>query len=331
MPVESSRIAAASPAVYPPLAGPALRKAVREALRERPALPLPGRGTRARWRALAELAARDLALAKVLEAHYDAQAICAELQAPGPGHDEVWAVWAAEPPHAQLRLEGERLHGRKAWCSGADFVSHALVTVRLPGGERGLAAVALDAPGVEVDDAAWQALGMGAVRSGEVRFDGTPARAVGAARAYLERPGFWHGGAGVAACWQGGAAAVAERLRCDAAVVRNPHAAAHLGAIDAALAASAALLRETADAIDAAPARAHRDAVVRVRSAVEAACALTLDRVGRALGPAPLCLERTHAQRCADLAVFVRQHHAEKDLQALGEAAHALERAPWLP
>jgi hypothetical protein len=41
--------------------------------------------------------------------------------------------------------------------------------------------------------------------------------------------------------------------------------------------------------------------------------------VGRALGPAPLATDREHAQRVADLTVYLRQHHAERDLARLGE------------
>ncbi|MDQ2757232.1 MAG: acyl-CoA dehydrogenase, partial [Actinomycetota bacterium] len=40
--------------------------------------------------------------------------------------------------------------------------------------------------------------------------------------------------------------------------------------------------------------------------------------VGRALGAAPLCLDAAHAQAVADVQVYVRQSHAERDLAALG-------------
>ena len=36
---------------------------------------------------------------------------------------------------------------------------------------------------------------------------------MGADGAYLDRPGFWHGGAGIAACWHGGAVALAQFAR----------------------------------------------------------------------------------------------------------------------
>ena len=43
-----------------------------------------------------------------------------------------------------------------------------------------------------------------------------------------------------------------------------------------------------------------------------------LDRVGRALGPGPLTSEEEHARRVADLTVYLRQHHGERDLARLG-------------
>ena len=97
---------------------------------------LPARSdTVSRWRRLAEIAATDACLAKILESHYDAAAILAELGEPPPAAGEQWAMWAAEPPSAVLSVvlqddDCVHLHGQKAWCSGADVVTHALVTAR---------------------------------------------------------------------------------------------------------------------------------------------------------------------------------------------------------
>ncbi|MCT8286943.1 hypothetical protein NYQ43_14855 [Xanthomonas translucens pv. translucens] len=107
-----------------------LRRAALRVLERYPQLPLPGAGnTLDRWRILAEIAAADVCLAKVLEAHYDAQAILAELGAAAPPPGQLFAVWAAEAPDARLayRNNAERgeVHGRKAWCSGAGMVDGA--------------------------------------------------------------------------------------------------------------------------------------------------------------------------------------------------------------
>jgi hypothetical protein len=47
----------------------------------------------------------------------------------------------------------------------------------------------------------------------------------------------------------------------------------------------------------------------------------TIVRTGRALGPGPLVLDAEHARRVADLAIYIRQSHAERDLAALGRLA----------
>ncbi|MEO5932227.1 MAG: acyl-CoA dehydrogenase, partial [Duganella sp.] len=238
-----------------------LRRIVAEGLDR---LPLPGRGaTLQRWRALAQVAGHDLSLLKLYEGHTDALAILAELGVPAPPN-ALWGVWCAEPPDARVALRRSvagavRLSGRKQWCSGAASVSHALVSCRDADGRPWLAAVALDQPGVTVTADGWQAVGMAGSASVDVIFDDAGASVVGASGAYVDRPGFWHGGAGIAACWYGAARAIGVYLhaavRADAArQASDPHRLAQLGMVDVALAGAAAALREAAAAIDADPA-----------------------------------------------------------------------------
>src|ERR1700694_434575 len=86
-------------------------------------------------------------------------------------------------------------------------------------------------------------------RSVDVVFDRAVAITIGEPDGYGTRPGFWHQRGGIAACWYGAAAKLAETLRDAVAHEHEPHAAAHLGALDAALAQAKALLREAAEAI----------------------------------------------------------------------------------
>ncbi|AQA01931.1 acyl-CoA dehydrogenase [Mycobacterium sp. MS1601] len=269
-------------------------------------LPLPGSGATAqRWRRLAELAEQDLVAARLAEAHCDAVAILHELGGKPPAPHELWGVWAAEAPDAVVTAEDDVLNGVKAWCSGAGLCTHALVTT-----QGGLYAVA-------VADAApqpgnWVNVGMSGSDTRAVRFQDTKAVYVGE---YLDRPGFWHGAIGVAACWLGGARSVAAPLYRKA---RDEHALAHLGAVDAALAAADSMLEAAAAQIDADPLGDAERLARRVRAVVEDAVDQAITRTGRALGPAPLCTDAAHAQRVADLGVYVRQSHAERDLAALG-------------
>ena len=139
---------------------------------------------------------------------------------------------------------------------------------------------------------------------------------------YLKRPGFWHGGIGVAAVWFGAARGVARPLRAAAQAERlSPHGLAHFGAVEVALACGEALLAAAAAAIDADPLDADAAGEARariVRARIEQVAAETLEHVGRALGAGPLCHDRAHARRVADLTVYLRQSHAEDDLAGLG-------------
>lgn len=290
-------------------------------------LPLPGAGeTQARWLAFAAIARRDLGVARLAEGHADALAILAELDGPKPPPGSRWGVWAAEPPTPVVQAErigaGWLLTGTKLWCSGAHSCSHALVTARI-GAARALFAAELDPASATPVEDTWPAVGMAGSDSGAVSFQAAPAQQVGQPGEYASRPGFWHGAIGVAACWYGGAAGVADTLLQRVRSGRTePHALAHLGAVDAALHAAGVALAEAARAVDGDPLDTRGEArigAMRVRAIVEAACDDVLARVGRATGAQPLGSDVAHARRVADLTVYLRQSHAERDLAALGQ------------
>lgn len=316
-------------------------------------LPLPGQGcTLHRWRMLAAVAAHDLSLAKLFEAHADALAILAELGAPEPPPGSTWGVWCAQAPDAQLLAAAPSpdgtvtLRGVKAWCSGATSLSHALVSAWNDRGEPVLAAVVLDQPGVAVSGQGWQAVGMAATASVDVRFNAARGVLLGSAGSYVNRPGFWQGGAGIAACWHGAAVALGEALRADCrakvprvqgaapAAASEPdaralHRLAHLGAVDTALSAATSVLRDAAAWIDAHPHEDARPIALRARLVVEDAASRVLQAVPRALGAAPLCRDAHIARLVADLPVFMRQSHAERDQAALGTDLLIPEDSPW--
>ena len=291
-------------------------------------VPLPGMGkTDQRFRALAEIAAFDLAMARLIEGHLDAIAICDEAGRGVP--NGLLGVWAADPPPNHLRAAaqdgGWSLHGIKQWCSGAGTLDNALVTAHAPDGYR-LFVVALDSAGVQVRPESWRAVGMRHSDTFDVEFDGvlvTADDAVGGPSWYLGRRGFWIGGIGVAACWYGGALGAARALRTAVGQRRDdPHGLAHLGAADALCAAMWAHRQTAATAIDAGIAG---DPLARlawqVRAAVERLAGDVLRHAERGIGSGGLARDAEMARRSADLPVYLRQHHAERDLAALGELA----------
>jgi alkylation response protein AidB-like acyl-CoA dehydrogenase len=302
-------------------------------------LPLPASGhTAERWQRLASLAEEDVVAARIAEAHLDAVAILDELDAKPPGTNQLWGVWAAESRGTSVvaAQTGDAfvLNGVKQWCSGAGLCSHSLVTAALDDAaetRRGLFAVAIDDSAVTPLPSTWTNTGMAGSDTRAVRFADAPAVAVGGPGDYLDRPGFWYGAIGVAACWLGGARRAAEPLyRRAADDAADPHALAHLGAVDAALAAATSMLDVAAAQIDRDPLDRNGTAQLlarRVRAVVERAADEAITRTGRALGPGPLCEDSGHAQRVADLSVYIRQSHAERDLAELGRLAAARNEA----
>lgn len=304
-------------------------------------LPLPGSGaTLQRWQALAAVAEHDLSLAKLYEGHTDALAIMGELGATAhQAQHSTWGTWAAEAPEGRTVIEpaGDgrvTLSGAKCWCSGAADVDHGLLTAWFVDG-RGpqLVRVAMGQPGITVDATAWQAVGMAGSASIDVAFAGAAGDLVGGVGDYLSRPGFWQGGAGIAACWFGGALALGTALH--RAVLRSPAPArsafrlAALGQIDLSLQATAALLRAAAGWIDAHPQADASAVALRVRLAAEGCAQRVLGAAGGALGAAAFCRDARFARMAADLPVFVRQSHGVRDFAALGERTALSDEQTW--
>ena len=301
-------------------------------------LPLPGRGrTLTRWRALSEVAAHDLSLAQLFEAHVDAVAIHDELDRLALPLRGIWGVWTTEAGSARVVIDGPTdqpghevtISGRKARCWGADIVTHALVTALDREGRSRLVAISLAQPGVLITLEGWYGVSMHAARSVDVVFDCAAAVTIGEPEMYATRPGFWHQRGGIAACWYGAAAKLAENLRDAVAREHEPHAAAHLGALDAALAQAKALLREVAEAIDRDPASTAKTQILEVCAAAEFAADAALLRTGRALGVGPYSRNEGFARLAADLPVFLRQSRAERDLESLGLRIAHERHAPW--
>ncbi len=332
-------------AAAPPDAPPDLSDAQQVAQDLGPWVPLPMQGdTLSLWECLASLGAVDLTVARVTEPHLDALAILREARRHGQVRDEdwqarspdwsaarLWQVYAAEGGERLVATEtgdGWTLTGLKPWCSLADRATHALVTAWVDDDQRGLFAVDLDHADVSPPEdpagqsAQWAARGLDQVRSTPIAFDHAPAVAICQPQWYLTRPGFSWGGIGVAAIWYGASVGLARTLRA-AAEQRDPDQVAllHLGAVDTALARARTVLVEAAQVADDADTEPAEAVLVtqRARQVVADTADEVLGRVGHALGPAPLTGDEDHARRVADLTVYLRQHHAERDLARQGE------------
>lgn len=282
---------------------------------------------------LAGLACTDLTVARVVEPHLDALTILAQadhvpLDAVGAGPASTWGVFAANAPGHGLQTRHSesdgavlRMDGSKAWCSLADRVSHALVTAATPDGGSALYAIPLQHPGVEVDSRSWVSRGLAELTTSTITCTDVPAVAVGGDGWYLRRPGFAWGGIAVAAVWYGGALALAEALH-RAAGRKEPDQVALMlvGQADLELESARLALESAASDIDAGRAEGMTGTILalRTRSLVAGAAERIIGLVGHGLGPGLLTQDEAHARRVADLTVYIRQHHAERDLAVLG-------------
>ena len=307
-------------------------------------LPLPGAGaTRQRWRALSAVAQHDLSLAKMYEGHTDAVAIIAELceseYVAWPG---VWGVWASESPGGRITLQTTALgdtciSGVKFWCSGAITANQALLTAWPADSDvPQLVAVRLGQPGISIDTDHWKAVGMADSMSVKVRFEEVPCIRVGKPGAYLIRPGFLQGGAGIAACWLGGAMGIAATLQKSLQQHTPPYAQSNtggfkfaaLGKVYLAITQASSTLNLAAEWIDNYPNSDASRVALMARLSSEQCAKIVIHEVGQALGASPFCLDQKFARAVADLPVFIRQSHAEKDFAALGE--RVVEKMPEL-
>ena len=291
-------------------------------------LPLPGHGaTPVRLLRLFEAGREDLTLAKLVEAHWDAAAILAEAgRQPVP--DAIYAVWAAEMPGSSLTLAPDHLTltGAKPFCSGSTLVDRALITALDPTGNHYLVDLDLRSNDAHIafDGSFWQTSAFADTLTANATLTAATIShndILGPPGWYLSRPGFWHGALGPAACWAGGASGLLDYARRQKR--RDPHTLAHLGAIEANIWAMRAYLQQAGTQIDANPndsAAAHTLALT-VRHLIEQSCNDTLRRFARAYGPHPLAADADISRRYHELDLYVRQSHAERDLEALALAS----------
>jgi len=292
-------------------------------------LPLPGSGsTWQRFTGLAELAARDLSLGRLCEGHADAVAILTEADMK-PIDGASYGVWASRSAHARTYAErvegGWRVSGTKEFCSGSNVVQRALVAAL---STQGYLLFDLDVQEhvATVLPNSWPSVGMAASASETVEFAGAVISdecVVGATDFYLERPGFWFGAAGVAACWFGGAVGLVNDLVQWLTLEPSEHVLVDLGACVSALETMRRALQSTARAIDEDPldqddqARFH---ALVTRQIVHDAARRVLEMIASAGGARPLCHDGDQSRRAADLFAYLSQHHGRADAAELGRS-----------
>lgn len=278
-----------------------------------------------RWRLLSAAGRTDVVFGRLVEGHVDALVILAEAgRTPSP--DRTYGVWASASGRTGLTAaateQGWVLDGRARFCSGANLLDRALVTARTSDGALLLVDIDLTDDGLQPVPDTWQAVGMDASDSGDVQCSGVRVSAadiVGAPGWYLDRRGFPLGGIGVAAVWWGAARGLYDSALAGlSAFTPDAHQLAHLGALGTGFACTAALFGETAAALPELDTEGVSRRALLCRNAVDALVGDVCTRVPRITGPVPASHDAAVAHRLADLPVYMRQHHAERDLAELG-------------
>ena len=272
----------------------------------------------------------DVPLVRLFEGHVDALRIL-DQAGRAPIADALYGVWAsrsqrtgvaAQPSDDQLVLDGTI-----RFASGAGVVDRALVPVWLDAETHLL--VDLDVSDLPVDSTQWATAAMEVSRSHTVAVADVRVAAdqvIGDPGFYLGRPDFFPGGIGVAACWAGGAARIAD-LACLRLHDPVPEPmAVRLGSIRTQLTAAAAALHTAGAVLDDVTADDGKNALDRqgvsteVRAVVAAAVAEVISQVQRVAGPAGLAFDRDLTRASHDLQVYVLQQNADGDALYLGRA-----------
>jgi len=290
---------------------------------------------------LVSLGRTDIPFARLAEGHIDALRIIRQAGRQ-PVTDALYGVWASRSRGGGLSAVPDqdevRLSGSIPFASGSGLLDRALVTA-------GISAPAADGPAdqrsvqllldVEVRDWApdltsWPSTAMVASRSFTLTLADQSAAAtcqVGPAGFYLDRPGFFPGGIGVAAVWVGAAARVADLLR--RFTDSSPHppdqvTRTHWGRVRIELICAHALLRQGGQLLDAG-AETHWDRTTlqqlaaEVRSGVGAAVRRVLELARTVAGPAGLAHDGALGAAIADLDLYVRQQPSDRDAEYLAD------------
>ncbi len=289
--------------------------------------PLGEGRSNVRLQFLTQAAQQDLSLARLVEGHLDATQILREAGRP-VASDRLYGIWASGGPADTVEITektggGPVMKGSKPFCSGSDIVDKALVYI-YPSDQ--LVEVDMKEAArlgqLDFDPGQWISPAFAETHTWTVNFQGLPVRPealVGNKNWYFDRPGFCLGALGPAACWAGGAMGLVRTVR--QRQLKDGHARAHLGAMVSTMCSMKTMLDWGAKQVDADPGNASGGqfpVALLVRHHIERGCTEIMDRFGRILGPRPYAFETANARRIAELGLYIRQCHAERDLEELG-------------
>lgn len=271
---------------------------------------------------LLALGRTDVPLGRLAEGHVDAVRIHRQAGTT-PVTGAAYGVWAsrsrASGVHGRRDGSGWVLDGTLRFASGAGVLDRALVPVWLDDGDHVL--LDLDVTAWPFDDSQWRTRAMELSRSHHYDLVGrrTAALELGGPNFYLDRPGFFPGGVGVAAVWAGSAGRVVDLL--EASVPgdrRSPGQVIRLGQARSDLATAAAVCRDAAMRLPKLAPDAVRASVTLARTGVAGCVRRILAETRTVAGAAALAFDEDLTRAVDDLALYVAQLNADADSTWLG-------------
>ena len=248
----------------------------------------------------------DGSVGRILDGHLNAQERLGTTS-----FDGLLGVWGADPAPGEgdpARIDGDRMHGVKTFCSGAGGLDRALVLIA---GD--LVHVDL-AEHVTVDESWYRSAGLRASASHRVVFEGAPV--LGTVGPVAAEPWFARDAVRTTATWAG----LADAAHAAALAILKEKETTELTAL------AAGRMRTQMTTIDLWMAAAARDEApsrafaTHLRDAVATACRALLDEALRATGSRPLATGDGLDRAKRDLDVFLLQHRLDPLVARAGRA-----------
>lgn len=309
--------------------------------------PVEDRDAGRLFRLLAAIGRGDLSVGRIFEGHVNALFLARKFGTEAQrerfealaARGNIFGVWNTDLPGEAVTLEGMRLSGKKSFASGADGISHAVITAAQ---QKGRLMTVVPITACPIDRSWWHPLGMRASGSHVVDFTGVivePDAILGKHDDYIREPWFSAGALRFAAVHVGGmhavfAAAVAH-LRTTRRL-KDPYQCQRVGRMGIAVEAGYAWLDRGAEAWRQASGKAGSrhtaEGIVSVanasRLAIENHALTVLEEAERGVGAAGFIAPHPLERLVRDLRTYLRQPNPDGALASLGSA---IADGDWAP
>jgi alkylation response protein AidB-like acyl-CoA dehydrogenase len=293
-------------------------------------------------RVLAAVGRGDLSVGRIFEGHVNALLLIRLFGTTGQrehyqslaARGSIFGIWNTDLPEKPLLRHGNGLSGSKNFASGADGLSHAIITVSTSEGPRMIIVPLANRP---IDRSWWKPLGMRASGSHIVSFDGMEIDddwLLGGVNQYTKEPWFSAGALRSAAVHVGGMHAVLDvtvtHLR-SANRLSDPYQQHRLGQMAIAVDTGYAWLDRGARfwaGIGSSPDAGIVTTANIARLAIEDAALRVLESAERGVGAAGMIAPHPLERLMRDLRTYLRQPNPDRALAAVGAA---VSDGSWAP